>query len=173
MTLPEGTYTPEGLKWFKNLFDSYYDSIRNYAYFKVGDAAIADDIVQEAFIKVWNMRDEIRSDTVKALLYKIAGNLSLNQLKHNQVVYNFENNYEQDTYSEQADAKIISDEFNQYLQNVIASIPDNSREVFLMNRMEGLTYEEIATRLDLSVKAIEKRMSEALRIVRSKISYKV
>jgi RNA polymerase sigma-70 factor (ECF subfamily) len=139
----------------------------------VGDAAIADDIVQEAFIKVWNMRDEIRSDTVKALLYKIAGNLSLNQLKHNQVVYNFENNYEQDTYSEQADAKIISDEFNQYLQNVIASIPDNSREVFLMNRMEGLTYEEIATRLDLSVKAIEKRMSEALRIVRSKISYKV
>ncbi len=173
MTLPEGTYTPEELKWFKNLFDSYYDSIRNYAYFKVGDAAIADDIVQEAFIKVWNMRDEIRSDTVKALLYKIAGNLSLNQLKHNQVVYNFENNYEQDTYSEQADAKIISDEFNQYLQNVIASIPDNSREVFLMNRMEGLTYEEIATRLDLSVKAIEKRMSEALKIVRSKISYKV
>ena len=42
-----------------------------------------------------------------------------------------------------------------------------------MNRMEGLTYEEIADRLDLSVKAIEKRMSEALKIVRSKISYKV
>ena len=91
MTLPEGTYTPEELKWFKNLFDSFYDSIRNYAYFKVGDAAIADDIVQEAFIKVWNMRDEIRSETVKAFLYKIAGNLALNQLKHNQVVYNFEN----------------------------------------------------------------------------------
>ncbi len=173
MTLPEGTYTPEELKWFKNLFDSYYDSIRNYAYFKVGDAAIADDIVQEAFIKVWNMRDEIRSETVKAFLYKIAGNLALNQLKHNQVVYNFENSYQQDVYSDHADAQIISDEFNQYLQRVIASIPDNSREVFLMNRMEGLTYEEIAARLDLSVKAIEKRMSEALKIVRSKIDYKI
>jgi len=173
LTLPEGTYTPEELKWFKNLFDTYYDSIRNFAYYKIGDADIADDIVQEAFIKVWNMRDEIRSETVKALLYKIVGNLAFNHLKHKQVVYNFENNYEQDTHSEQADAKIISDEFNEYLQRVIASIPDNSREVFLMNRMEGLTYEEIANRLDLSVKAIEKRMSEALKIVRSKISYKV
>lgn len=173
MTLPEGIHTPEELKWFRNLFDTYYDSIRNFAYFKVGDADLADDIVQEAFLKIWNMRDEIRSETVKALLYKIAGNLALNQLKHRQVVFNFENSYEQESYSDQADSKIISDEFNSYLQKVIASIPDNSREVFLMNRMEGLTYEEIADRLDLSVKAIEKRMSEALKIVRSKISYKV
>ena len=173
MTLPEGTYTPEELKWFRNLFDTYYDSIRNFAYYRTGDAALADDIAQESFLKVWNMRDDIRSETVKALLYKIAGNLAMNQLKHLQVVYNFENNFEQDTHSEQADSQIISDEFNSYLQKVIASIPENSREVFLMNRMEGLTYEEIADRLDLSVKAIEKRMSEALKIVRSKISYKV
>lgn len=173
LTLPEGNHTPEELKWFRNLFDTYYDSIRNFAYFKVGDPDIADDVVQEAFIKVWNMRDEIRSETVKALLYKIAGNLALNQLKHRKVVLNFENNYQQDSYGEQADAQIISDEFNTYLQSVIASMPENSREVFLMNRMEGLTYEEIADRLDLSVKAIEKRMSEALKIVRSKISYKV
>ena len=173
MTLPEGTYTPEELKWFRNLFDTYYDSIRNFAYYRTGDAALADDIAQDAFLKVWNMRDDIRSETVKALLYKIAGNLALNQLKHRQVVYNFENTYEQDSHSEQADSQVISDEFNSYLQKVIASIPENSREVFLMNRMEGLTYEEIADRLDLSVKAIEKRMSEALKIVRSKISYKV
>jgi len=47
--------------------------------------------VQETYIKVWAMRDDIRNETVKALLYKITGNFSLNHLKHRKVVYNFEN----------------------------------------------------------------------------------
>lgn len=173
MTLPEGIYSPEELKWFKNLFDTYYESLRSFAYFKVGDAALAEDIVQETYIKVWAMRDDIRNETVKALLYKITGNFSLNHLKHRKVVYNFENNYDPEVQSESADSNIITAEFNKELQAIIASIPEKARVVFLLNRIDGLTYEEIADRLDLSVKAIEKRMSEALKIVRIKISYKL
>ncbi len=173
MTLPEGTYTPEELKWFRNLFDTYYESLRSFAYFKVGDAALAEDIVQEAYIKVWAMRDDIRNETVKALLYKITGNLALNQLKHRKVVYNFENSYDQNMHSEAADSELLTEEFSKQLQGVIASIPEKARIVFLLNRIDGLTYDEIAERLDLSVKAIEKRMSEALKIVRTKISYKL
>lgn len=173
MTLLEGKYTTDELKWFRNLFDTYYESLRNFAYFKVGDAALAEDIVQEAYIKLWAMRDDVRNETVKALLYKIVGNLALNQLKHRKVVYNFENTYDHDSQSEAADSAILTEEFNQELQQVIASIPEKARVVFLLSRIDGLTYDEIAERLDLSVKAIEKRMSEALKIVRTKISYKL
>ena len=63
-------------------------------------------------------------------------------------------------------------EMNEYearLQEVIASLPDGGREVFLMNRLEDLTYQEIADRLGLSVKAIEKRMSKVLQILRDQL----
>jgi len=65
------------------------------------------------------------------------------------------------------------DQLNKQLQEVLASLPDGQREVFLMNRIDGLTYEEIAARLGLSVKAIEKRMSEALAAIRQKFGYKI
>jgi RNA polymerase sigma-70 factor (ECF subfamily) len=65
------------------------------------------------------------------------------------------------------------EELNQQLQQALASIPEGPREVFLMNRIEELSYSEIADRLGLSVKAIEKRMSEALRVLREKFNYKI
>jgi RNA polymerase sigma-70 factor (ECF subfamily) len=60
-------------------------------------------------------------------------------------------------------------EYEARLQEVIASLPEGGREVFLMNRLEDLTYQEIADRLGLSVKAIEKRMSKVLQIFREKL----
>jgi RNA polymerase sigma factor (sigma-70 family) len=60
-------------------------------------------------------------------------------------------------------------QYEERLQQVIASLPEGGREVFLMNRLEDLTYQEIADRLGLSVKAIEKRMSKVLRIIREQL----
>ena len=58
------------------------------------------------------------------------------------------------------------------LENAIAALPDTQRDVFLMNRIEKLTYREIAERLSVSVKAIEKRMSKALKQL-SKLTKKI
>ena len=60
-------------------------------------------------------------------------------------------------------------EYEEKLNNVLSQIPEGSREVFLMNRIEGLKYKEIAENLGLSVKAIEKRISKALEIIREKL----
>lgn len=173
MTLPAGNHTPEDLKWFRKIYDLYYTSIRNYVYFKTANPALSDDIVQETFIKFWEHRKKVRPETVKPLLYTIATNLIKNEFKHNQVVYKFERNTTSSEISESADHQVLSEEFNARLQKVLAEIPENARIVFLMNRIEGLTYSEIAARLNLSVKAIEKRMSEAISILRSKIEFKV
>jgi RNA polymerase sigma factor (sigma-70 family) len=129
--------------------------------------------VQETFVKFWENRKKVRPETLKTLLYTIATNLIKNEFKHNQVVYKFERNIQQPQLSEGADHKLLSDEFNNKLQKALAQIPENARIVFLMNRIEGLTYSEIAARLGLSVKAIEKRMSEAIAVLRSKIEFKI
>lgn len=173
MTLPEGKYSLKEITWFREIYDLYYESIRSFAYFKTGDTSQADDVVQETFLKIWSMRDKVRQQTLKPLLYTIAGNIIKNNFKHNQIVYQFERQSVSENTSEAADSAMLTDEFNQKLQKALAEIPEGPRIVFLMNRIEGLTYNEIAQRLNLSVKAIEKRMSEAIAVLRSRIEFKI
>lgn len=173
MTLPAGNYSKEELSWFRSIFDQYYESIRSFAYYKTGDVDLADDIVQETFLKIWTNRSEVKNDTVKSLLYTIASNIIKNHFKHQKVVFNFQKNDQPNELSDETDSNLRQEELNRKLQDALAEIPEKSREVFLMNRIEGLTYADIADRLGLSVKAIEKRMSEALSIIRSRISYKI
>ena len=159
---------------FKQYFDAYYRPIRNFLYYKCGDADIADDAVQQVFMKLWEVRYTIKPETIKALLYAIALNILRNHFKHQKVVYSFvaKQSGEEET-TESADFDLQQKEFKEKLQRVLDKIPEKSRAVWLMNRMEGLKYGEIAERLDLSVKAIEKRMHQALEIVKANISYKI
>ncbi len=173
MTLPPGKYSKEELSWFRSIFDQHYESIRSFAYYKTGDVDLADDIVQEVFIKLWTNRQNVKDETVKALLYTIATNTIKNHYKHQKVVYNFQKQEASNETSDEADSQLRQDELNKKLQDALAAVPEKAREVFLMNRIEGLTYADIAERLGLSVKAIEKRMSEALSVLRSRISYKI
>ena len=173
MTLPPRNYNTEELAKFRSIFDQYYESIRSFAYYKTGDVDLADDIVQEVFLKLWNNLKDIKEETVKSLLYTIASNTIKNHFKHQKVVYNFQKQETNNDSADEADSDLRQEELNRKLQDALAEIPDKAREVFLMNRIEGLTYNDIADRLGLSVKAIEKRMSEALSILRSRISYKI
>ncbi|HEX3009496.1 MAG TPA: RNA polymerase sigma-70 factor [Bacteroidales bacterium] len=174
MTLPQGDYTREELDAFRTIFDTYYESIRNFVYFKTGDMSLAEDVVQEVFLKLWDKRNEIQQETVKSLLYVMAYNSVKSHFRHQKVVFEFASSapVEEQTH-EQADANIRREEMKKQLQQVLADMPERCREVFLLNRLENLTYQEIADRLGLSVKGIEKRMHEALLFIRERINYKI
>jgi len=173
LTLPSGKYTADELAFFKRIFDKYYEGVRNYIYYKTSDINLAEDLVQDVFLKVWDKRHEIEEETVKSLLFVMAGNMIKNFFKHRQVTFRFANTTSPEEHSEAADFDMEQREFEIQLQQVLSSMPENSRVVFLMNRMESLTYNEIAQRLDLSVKAVEKRMHEALRILKNQIKHKI
>jgi RNA polymerase sigma factor (sigma-70 family) len=130
--------------------------------------------VQETFMKLWDNRATIMEDTVKALLYVMASNNLKSHFRHQKIVFNFANvNAKEEPMHEPADANIRQEELQKNLQRVLAEMPEKCREVFLLNRMDNLTYNEIAERLNLSVKAIEKRMHEALLFVRERLNYKI
>jgi RNA polymerase sigma-70 factor (family 1) len=173
LVLPKGDYSADDLNWFREVFDAHYESVRNFAYFKTGDAQLADDVVQDTFLKLWSLSDRVRRGTVKALLYTIASNIIKNQFKHRQVAYKFSRLIPANPVAESADSGMLTTEFQRELESAIAHIPENARVVFLMSRIEGLNYNEIADRLNLGIKAIEKRMSEALKVLRSRIEYKL
>lgn len=164
---------PLSIKEYQEYFESYYGSIRSFLYFKTGDEGMAEDVAQDTFVKLWENRHKIQRKTVKSYLYTIAGNLAINQLKRQQLQYKFINQVEFRQDDKNPEYLAEMKEFETKLQKVIASMPDGSREVFLMNRLEDLKYREIAERLGISVKAVEKRMSKALQILREKLNIDV
>ena len=147
---------------FKELFDEYYEGIRNFLYYKSGDINLAEDLTQDAFYILWKKKDSINPEKVKSYLFTIANNLFLNEVKHQKVVLKFQQRPQKTSSTETPQFKMEEEEFRIRLEKAIAELPEKNRVVFLMNRIEKLTYKEIAERLDLSVKAVEKRMHKAL-----------
>ncbi len=156
-----------------DLFNQSYSHIKNFIYYKTGDINLAEDIAQDTFIKIWEKRNEIKQQTVKSLLYTIAGNLCKNRFEHQQVVFEFARNYQQNRTSVSPEFELELKEFNDKLQNAIGNLKEKNRVVFMMNRIDGLTYKQIAQNLGLSQKAIEKRMKNALDELKKTIEYKI
>jgi len=161
------------LSEFEQLFDQHFESIKNFVYFKTGNTTVSEDIVQETFIKLWEKKSEIKIDTVSSLLYTIASNLAKNHIKHQHVVFNFANKQKIHSYAQTPQQVLEEQEFGKKLENALNSLSEAHRTTFLMNRIEQITYSEIAKRLDISVKTVEKRMSIALKHLYQALGYKL
>ena len=61
--------TIKGTDWFKNLFDEYYEYVRNYLYYLSGDIALAEDLAQDVFLKLWENKSTVNDSTIKPFLF--------------------------------------------------------------------------------------------------------
>ena len=159
-------------EFFRQLFDTYYEALKNYLFYKSGNIELAEDLSQEAFMIIWSKRKTIKKDKAKSLLYTIATNLFLNHVKHQKVVLKFQSQSFSHISYESPQFLLESEEFQNQLEEAIARLSEKNRIVFLMNRIDKLTYREIAERLGLSEKTIEKRMTKALKEIR-KVAEKI
>jgi len=156
--------------YFNTFYKDHFQSANNFAYYKCGDQASALDLVQDAFSKIWENCSSIDLTKARTYLFTTVNNLFLNTVKHQKVVINYAKAAPYiDTNNESPEYILEEEEFKKKLQNAIASLSDIQREVFLMNRIDGKKYREIAEILDISQKAVEKRMSGALKILREQI----
>ena len=149
-------------KEFKDLFEMYFSKVRNYIYYRAGNTDVANDIAQETFLKIWEKRNSIRNDNLQGLIYKIAGDLFISHYRKQKRTFDF---FEQFTWKETGESPedvMAFNELKQLYNKALNTMNEKQRTVFLMSRVENLKYNEMATALNLSVKAIEKRMNGAL-----------
>lgn len=153
---------------FKTVFELNFKLVRNFLIYKFKDVETAEDVAQNAFVALWENCKALQPVQAKSFLFTTAIRLSLNQIKHKKVVLNFElqSNPNKST-SESPEFLLEEAELKKQLEHSISQLPDKQREVFLMNRFDNLTYVEIASALGLSVKAVEKRMHQALKTLRN------
>lgn len=156
---------------FEQVFNTYSKTIRNFIYYKCGNLDQADDLVQDAFVKLWNNCAKVPFSKAKSFLYTVANNAFLNEVAHQKVKLKHQKALVNDVDYENPEFKYREKEFQEELNKAIANLSEKQREVFLLNRMEKKKYREIAEMLDISVKAVEKRMHGALKSLRAEIKF--
>ncbi len=147
---------------FTSLFSSHAESLINFIYYKCGNYSGAEDIMQDVYAKLWKECAKVGIEKAKSFLYTVANNTFLNQIKHQNVVLKFEKRSHSQKTNESPQYLLEEAEFRTKLEDAIAALPEGQRIVFLMNRIDKLKYREIAEHLNLSIKAVEKRMHKAL-----------
>ncbi|AZJ34207.1 RNA polymerase sigma factor [Tenacibaculum singaporense] len=155
---------------FNEFYKTNIQFVTNFSSYKSNDKDTALDLIQEAFLKMWEKCSEISYEKAKSYLFTSVNNLFLNKLKHEKVVLNYAKNAPYlDINNQSPEYLLEEEEFKTKLKNAIENLTEAEREVFLMNRIDGKKYREIAELLNISQKAVEKRMSSALKKLRSKI----
>ncbi|MEO0898556.1 MAG: sigma-70 family RNA polymerase sigma factor [Bacteroidota bacterium] len=147
---------------FKRLYDRWFDPIRSYLYYRCGDESLATDICQDVFTLLWRKQIQLAEPQYKPLLYKMAHNRYVDLIRKRDTRRDHLTSLDFRWNDHDPEAQLQLADLKAQYERALSRLPENQRTVFLMSRINGLSYREIAERLGLSVKAIEKRMNKAL-----------
>ena len=157
-------------KTFEQIFKQNFVAITVYCNKYVRDTEDAKDLAHRAFMKVWEKREEIaQGSNVRALLYKIAHNLSVNYLRDHKKFASEDELEAVECENSETSTDIEAAELEAAIIDTINHMPEKSRTVFLMSRYDKLTNTSIADQLGLSIKTVEAHMTAALKMLRKKI----
>ncbi|MFT6336382.1 MAG: RNA polymerase sigma-70 factor (ECF subfamily) [Saprospiraceae bacterium] len=154
---------------FKEVFKKYYNPLCNFASTIVNDHKMAQDVVQDVFTKLWDKRDNLSIDSnEKSYLFQAVKNRSLEVLRKQKndqrvSIADYNDLYVDGSEIDEQARKYMLKEF---LYKSIRQLPTKCQKIFVMNKVNGLTYNEIAIDLDISVKTVENQIGKAYRKLR-------
>ena len=161
--------SPEAMK---QIFDLYYLPLCSYALRYVACISIAEEIVSDVMYKVWQNRHfDYHADTFREYLHTATRNTALNYLKQKQNLQNLSDNWAEHIREELIEEtpldRLITKEMQDKLENLMSKLPDQCRKTFLMSRIDDMTYEEIATLMNISVNTVKYHIKTALQKLRN------
>jgi RNA polymerase sigma-70 factor (ECF subfamily) len=158
---------------FEELFRQFYFPMRAYAFRFVRSMTVAEDIVQDVFLKLWASHEQIGNiRSMKAWLFTSAHHEAVNYLKHKIVEEKYSHHVSADDAahsSVQDNDVLFSQEKVQFIKNTVKTLPEQTRRIFLLSRQYRLKNKDIAEFLDIHIKTVEKHISIALQHLRANL----
>lgn len=151
---------------YSQIFREYATTLFNYLYYKCGDKDQAEDLTQEAFMKLWQNCDKVNYETAKGYVFKTANNKLLNIYEHEKVKLRYKAKPQISHTNQNPEFLMEEKELEKALNKAIADLPEKQRVVFLLSRIDKKTYKEIAEIIGISKQAVEKRIYNALDTLR-------
>lgn len=165
-----------GEEEFGRLFNKCRIPFTTVANSYVHDAAVAEDLVNDSFVRLWEKRNEIHTDNFEAYLFQILVHKCLDYLKSEQTQTKIRQNIHDTSYRmltyeinslESCDpGRLYASEVETLFRECIDHMPSITREVFLANRFRNMTYQEIAEERGMSVRQVTSEMQTALQLLR-------
>lgn len=157
---------------FEQLFRCWYGRLASYAATLTRSRDGAEDVVQDLFVTLWNKRESLPElEKLPAYLHRATRNRALNQLRSQRTAGKWLATQDADPATPAvAESALIGQEVANRVQAALAALAPRSREVFLLNRDQGLTYVAIAETLGISVKTVETLMSRSLKALRTSLA---
>ena len=165
-------------KAFEYLFDTYFEMLVDYAIRLIHNEAVAKDMVQTVFVKLYDGRANLSTQSsLRYYLYKAVYHQCLNELRHQRISADYleagDGEFYQREVLQTPDEEMLlqSKEVSRFIQEAVRTLPDRCREVYLLKFAEGLHNKEVAERLGISAKTVEAQTTKALSHLRSELAW--
>ena len=160
---------------FRNIFREFYQPLCHLSQHYLEDEDEAKGVVQDAFVKLWEIRNELNPDSnLRNFLFTLVKNSCLNLLnrrkillKHHEKIRWMEMHYQYESLVRLGDDYLEFNELKEKIDQAIRNLPEHCRIVFEMSRFEDLKNREIADKLGVSQKTVEAHLTKALKILRN------
>lgn len=157
---------------FRRLFDEHWQNMYGVAFMLTKSAPMAEDMVQEIFMKLWLKKEQLPDvENFRNYLFIVARNHIFNELKKKSTDILFTNHlfeYFHDT-KETPEVKLLQKEAEQIMAEVIELLPQQQKMVYRMSREEGMSRNEMAERLGIAPNTVRNHLAKALEMIRHRL----
>jgi len=148
---------------FQSLFQEVYPELVKVALFYLRDLSLAEDIVQEIFVRLWEQgKDLNRISYLKAYLYQAVKNRCLNDLEHRKVI----GKYQEEFIRHSREDEQSPHEYLHQVRLLLEQLPPKRRVILEMSVSESKSYQEIADQLDISINTVKDHIKKAYAFLR-------
>lgn len=159
---------------FTHIYNMYVEILYTIAYKYLKDQDMAKDATQQIFLKLWELRHSISIEiSIKNYLFTMTRNHILNEIRNNTSA--MEKNYQiaQETseFEEDITSRMEEDEVSKELYSCISSLPEQKRMVCLYKIRDGLSNQEIADKIGITIPTVKSHYTQAIKILRNKMKH--
>lgn len=160
---------------FAVLYDFYWQRVYNFTKLYISSSDAISEVVQDVFVKFWEARHLLENEkSVEGFLFIVTRNIIFNKerdkIREDMFKLTVMRSLENEVQPYNQEDEMVADELREYIDRLIAVLPERQREMFLLNREENMTYREIAIRYGISEKAVERHIRLALKFLKENLT---